>query len=108
MKTSRLSSINNLCRKTNDIIIDDIREDIEEIHISFSKLKTIAMPLHFWMFDRALDYIRFYREKAFPIGAAIRPPYLKDSIDIEMFIWVSTTNHLFFTHPVSSPLIYIP
>ena len=78
-------------RKPQDIILEDIREDIQEIHISFSKRKTLALPLHFWMFDRALDYLRLYREKAFPIGAAIRPPYLKDSIEGE--IWREPRPH---------------
>ncbi len=78
-------------RKPQDIILEDIREDIQEIHISFSKRKTLALPLHFWMFDRALDYLRFYREKAFPIGAAIRPPYMKDSIEGE--IWREPRPH---------------
>jgi len=77
--------------KPQDILIEDIREDLEQVHISFSKRKTLALPLHFWMFDRALDYLRFYREKAFPIGAAIRPPYLKGSIEGE--IWREPRPH---------------
>jgi hypothetical protein len=72
-------------RSPQDITIEAVREDIKQVQISFSERRTQALPLHFWMFDRTLLYLSDHKDEALPIGAAIKPPYIKGSIEGE--IW---------------------
>jgi hypothetical protein len=72
-------------RNPQDITIEVVREDLKQVHISFSEGKTQALPLHFWMFERALQYLNAHKEETLPIGAALKPPYIEGSIEGE--IW---------------------
>ena len=72
-------------RNPQDITIEGVREDLEQVLISFSKRRTQALPLHFWMFDRALQYVSEQKGEAVPIGAALKPPYIEGSVEGE--IW---------------------
>jgi hypothetical protein len=72
-------------RNPQNITIEAVREDLKQVQISFSEGKTQALPLHFWMFERALQYLSDHKKETLPIGAALNPPYIKGSIEGE--IW---------------------
>ena len=77
--------------KPQDIILEAVREDLKQVKILFSKRRSQALPLHFWMFDRVLSYLHEHKEAAFSIGAAVRPPYIEGSVEGE--IWKESRPH---------------
>ncbi|HDQ05098.1 MAG TPA: hypothetical protein ENN36_00050 [Candidatus Bathyarchaeota archaeon] len=72
-------------RKPQGFIIRYIDEEEKLVRISFSKKRTLALPLFFWMFNRTLNYLSKNPGTIFPIGAKIQPPYSEESIEGE--IW---------------------
>ena len=45
----------------------------------------IVLPLYFWMFEKALDYIKSKKDKVVRLGAKVAPPY--DENTVEGQIW---------------------
>ncbi|MFZ7138016.1 MAG: hypothetical protein ACOWW1_06330 [archaeon] len=66
-------------------IIRHIDNEKNCVRISFSQKRTLAFPLYFWMFERVLNYLSKNPMTTFPIGARLKPPYPKESIEGE--IW---------------------
>ena len=69
--------------QTRDFELLDIVDEKVKIHFVGSKYP--ALPLHFWMFDRTLDYLRKNKDKPVTIGAKVKPPYKPDTIEEQ--IW---------------------
>ncbi|MBW1728456.1 MAG: hypothetical protein JRJ62_12960 [Deltaproteobacteria bacterium] len=57
----------------------------EKVHIDFEESTTPALPLHFWMFQRCLDYLHENPKRFIQLGAQLQPPYKEDSL--EGIIW---------------------
>lgn len=72
-------------RNPQGFIIRYIDKEEKCVRISFSKKRTLALPLYFWMFERVLNFLSENSDTTFPIGARLQPPYPKESIEGE--IW---------------------
>lgn len=71
-------------RAPDDFRIIGVDESDREVGIQFRKSEYDAMPLHFWMFTRTIQHLQS-TQNFVPIGAALRPPYIKGSV--EEAIW---------------------
>jgi hypothetical protein len=69
--------------KTKDFELLGIVDD--RVNIRFVRSKYPALPLCFWMFDRALEYIQENEGRAVRLGAKLVPPYEPDTV--EGHIW---------------------
>jgi len=72
-------------RNPQSFTIRYIDEKDSLVRISFSKKRTLALPLYFWMFERTIRYLEKNPQITYPIGARLQPPYPKESIEGE--IW---------------------
>jgi len=72
-------------RRPQDFTIRFVDEEEKRVRISFSRKRTLARPLYFWMFDRTLEYLEKNPETTYPIGARLQPPHPRESIEGE--IW---------------------
>jgi len=70
--------------KAQDFELLDIADERVKVHFSESTYQT-ALPLHFWMFDRALEYLLRNKGRPVRLGSKLTPPY--DSDTIEGQIW---------------------
>lgn len=75
-------------RKTKSYKLVSVHEDTEQVKITFIN-GSAGLPLHFWMFDRALDFIRTNPDKFFWLGAKVSPPYYLETVEGE--IWKQPT-----------------
>jgi hypothetical protein len=64
-----------------------VRVGFGRVDIEFVGSKYQAMPLYFWMFERALDYVRENRDRPIRLGAKLQSPYEPDTIEEQ--IWKS-------------------
>jgi len=71
--------------KIKNFKITNFDEEKGQIKIKFMRSKYPALPLWFWMFNRALQYLRENQGEMVPLGAGIRPPYIPSSV--EGVIW---------------------
>jgi hypothetical protein len=62
-----------------------IRVSFARVDIEFVGSPNRALPLYFWMFDRALDYIRENKDRPVRLGAKLQPPYEPDTVEEQ--IW---------------------
>ena len=69
-------------------------ENKKRVEFDFVEKQTKALPLHFWMFDRTLPYLRTNKEKFIWLGARVQPPYDDDTVEGQ--IWKEP-------YPYSSP-----
>jgi len=83
-KTFKSPRENAFGKKTYFIKITEINEGLERIKIEFVG-GTPALPLFFWMFDRALKFIECNKDRTVRIGAKVRRPF--DSDTVEGKIW---------------------
>jgi len=81
--------------KTHPIKIIKIDEEKQILVIKFVE-GTQCPPLHFWMFERALDYIRRKENEVVRLGTKVAPPYDEDTIEGQ--IWCKP-----FSKPPKSP-----
>lgn len=65
-----------------------------KIIVDFVSKRTNALPLYYWMFDRAFIFISSNKEKMFMLGAKVQGPFAEGSIEGE--IWMEP-------YPYSSP-----
>ena len=72
-------------RRPLNFKIIEVNENSKLVRITFIGGSSNPLPLHFWMFDRTLIYLRNNPNQSFPIGARLQPPYPKDSVEGE--IW---------------------
>jgi hypothetical protein len=61
--------------------INNIDEHLEKVEIDFVGRKSKALPLFFWMFDRALEYIQANKERFIRLGAKVEPPHDYDTVE---------------------------
>lgn len=52
-----------------------------QVNIDFIGGSSIALPLHFWMFERALEYLKKRENKFIVLGAKPQPPYIPGSLE---------------------------
>lgn len=71
-------------RVPDDFKITYVDETDRKVGIKFRKSVYQALPLHFWMFNHTIQHLQTSKE-FIPIGAAVRPPYIKGSV--EEAIW---------------------
>jgi len=71
-------------RVPDDFKITYIDETDRKVGIKFRKSVYQALPLHFWMFNHTIQHLQT-AIGFIPIGAAVRPPYIKGSV--EEAIW---------------------
>ena len=67
-------------KKAYSIKITEINEELKRIKIKFVG-GTPALPLFFWMFDRALVFIQANRDRAVRLGARVQRPYDPDTVE---------------------------
>ncbi|MBL7079602.1 transposase [Candidatus Bathyarchaeota archaeon] len=72
-------------RAPDDFMITYVDEKDQKVGIKFKKSVYQALPLHFWMFNRTIEHLQTAKEFV-PLGAAVRPPYIKGSV--EQAIWM--------------------
>lgn len=63
------------------IVSLDQKPGHEKVKIEFVGGKVVALPLLFWMFDRALIYLERNAGKPVRLGARVKPPYDPDTIE---------------------------
>ena len=66
--------------KTLPFKIIEINEKLEKVKINFIG-GTPGLPLFFWMFDRALVFIKANRDRAVRLGARVQRPYDPDTVE---------------------------
>lgn len=62
-----------------------LNTEAEVVSIKPEASKYYTVDLHFWMFDRTLDHLQKLPDLYKPLGARVKPPYMKFSI--EEAIW---------------------
>jgi hypothetical protein len=68
-------------RNPQDFAILDVDERNKKVKIKFLNSRYPALPLHFWMFDRTLEFPDVNKNRYLPLGAKLQPPYLVDSVE---------------------------
>lgn len=66
-------------KKPSPVKIIAVQED--KVTFDFVEKKTKALPLYFWMFDRALRYLNSNRNRYIMLGARVKPPFDDDTIE---------------------------
>jgi hypothetical protein len=67
-------------KKTYSIKITEINEELKRIKIKFVG-GTPALPLFFWMFDRALAFIKANKGSIVRLGAKVKRPFDPDTVE---------------------------
>jgi hypothetical protein len=70
-------------RRIKEFMITGLEKD--SLIIKFKDSKAPNFLLYFWMIERTISHLEKAGERAVPIGAAIRPPYIAQSV--EEAIW---------------------
>jgi len=76
-------------KKPSRIKIIAVHED--RVIFDFVDGRISSLPLYFWMFDRALQYLVFNSGRYVMLGARVKPPYDYDTIEGE--IWRESYPH---------------
>jgi len=72
-------------RDPDDFLIVQVDVKAKTVKVKFHKSQWPALPLHFWMFDRTVQYLRENWDKFVRLGAKLQPPYDPDTV--EEIIW---------------------
>ena len=72
-------------RDPDDFLIVQVDVKAETVKVKFHKSQWPALPLHFWMFDRTVQYLRENWDKFVRLGAKLQSPYDPDTV--EGIIW---------------------
>lgn len=73
--------LNKRCRSKKPSTIKIVAVHEDRVTFDFVEKKTKALPLYFWMFDRALQYLISNRDRYVMLGARVKAPFIEDSVE---------------------------
>jgi hypothetical protein len=87
--------------------IFSINKETETVSIKLENTKYSTIDLKFWMFDRTLKHLEKLPDLYKPLGARVKPPYMK--LSVEEAIWRRPLNgegDAFLASPFICDLLY--